>query len=362
MKILIATGIYPPEIGGPATVMKKLVDDLMSAGHDVKVVTYGEPRPEKFVHAISRNGGRLRRYFRMASAIRKNIGGETMVLATDVFSVGIPARLAVVGKKNRFRLRLGGEWLWEDSVERGRANLTLREFWKSRKQDWRECSGRASYGWILRRAERIAVTSDLLGEVLRTICPKAASKLLVVTNTSVGSQGTGDSMKPHEPLRLAYVGRFAKVKNVPFLAQALKLVNAQIMRVKCTFAGDGATLDETKKILEGVPGMVFTGKITQPDVSTLLKDSDVLVLPSLTDICPNIVLEALSVGTPAVITSENGLPKNIGGTIELPPTDMDGWVETLGSLTDRERYSRLQTRISLPRTVGPSLSDFVTLI
>ncbi|MBI5655046.1 glycosyltransferase family 4 protein [Candidatus Uhrbacteria bacterium] len=362
MKILIATGIYPPEIGGPATVIKKLADDLMSAGHDVQVVTYGEPRPEKFVHAVSRNGGKIQRYFRMASAIRKNISSETMVLATDVFSVGIPARLALIGKKNRFRLRLGGEWWWEDSVEKGRTDLPLREFWRLRKRDWRERIARANYGWILHRTERMAVTSNLLGEVLRRICPKIAAKISVVTNASIGGPLAGDSMKPHEPLRLAYVGRFAKVKNVPFLAQTLKRINAQTMIVECSFAGDGPTLDETKRILEGVPGMAFLGKITQPDVSALLRESDVLVLPSLTDICPNIVLEALTAGTPAVMTSENGLPKDLGGIIELPPTDMDVWVKTLESLVDREKYGRLQTSIRLPSMTGSSLFDFVTTI
>ncbi len=41
MKFLLATGIYPPEIGGPATVIAQAAKNLRDAGHDVVVVTYG---------------------------------------------------------------------------------------------------------------------------------------------------------------------------------------------------------------------------------------------------------------------------------------------------------------------------------
>jgi len=44
MKILIATGIYPPDIGGPATYSKLLKDELPDRGIDVKVLSFGEVR------------------------------------------------------------------------------------------------------------------------------------------------------------------------------------------------------------------------------------------------------------------------------------------------------------------------------
>ena len=42
MKILLATGIYPPESGGPATYTMGLASALRSRGHEVMIVTYGE--------------------------------------------------------------------------------------------------------------------------------------------------------------------------------------------------------------------------------------------------------------------------------------------------------------------------------
>ena len=44
MKILVATGIYPPDIGGPATQIEYLASDLAKAGLTVTVLTYGKPQ------------------------------------------------------------------------------------------------------------------------------------------------------------------------------------------------------------------------------------------------------------------------------------------------------------------------------
>src|SRR3989344_3417186 len=40
MKILIATGIFPPHIGGPAQYAKNLQIEFEKLGHEVKVATY----------------------------------------------------------------------------------------------------------------------------------------------------------------------------------------------------------------------------------------------------------------------------------------------------------------------------------
>jgi hypothetical protein len=41
MKILIATGIYPPKIGGPAQYALNLKNEFEKMGHGVRVKTYG---------------------------------------------------------------------------------------------------------------------------------------------------------------------------------------------------------------------------------------------------------------------------------------------------------------------------------
>jgi hypothetical protein len=42
MRILVATGIFPPQIGGPATYSKLLYDELPKRGIDVEIASFGD--------------------------------------------------------------------------------------------------------------------------------------------------------------------------------------------------------------------------------------------------------------------------------------------------------------------------------
>jgi hypothetical protein len=44
MKLVIATPLYPPEIGGPATYAKLLEDGLSNLGIEIKLVKFSEVR------------------------------------------------------------------------------------------------------------------------------------------------------------------------------------------------------------------------------------------------------------------------------------------------------------------------------
>ena len=48
MRILIATGIYPPDVGGPATWVKFFAEEFTKRGHKMAVVTYSDkPQEDK---------------------------------------------------------------------------------------------------------------------------------------------------------------------------------------------------------------------------------------------------------------------------------------------------------------------------
>ena len=41
-RILVATGIYPPDIGGPATMVESMAVGLRERGYSCSVLTYGD--------------------------------------------------------------------------------------------------------------------------------------------------------------------------------------------------------------------------------------------------------------------------------------------------------------------------------
>ena len=102
MKILIATGLYPPQIGGPATYSKLLKDELPKHGIDTEILPFREVRkwPKIVRHFI---------YFLKVLQKGRNVD---VVFAQDPVSVGLPAMLAskILGKI--FLLKIVGDYAW----------------------------------------------------------------------------------------------------------------------------------------------------------------------------------------------------------------------------------------------------------
>ena len=93
-KILIATGLYPPEVGGPATYSKLLFDTLPKHGFEVTVVSFGEVR---------RLPKGIRHVFYFFKIIKKGRYTDC-IFAQDPVSVGLPAFLAARLLRKRFLL------------------------------------------------------------------------------------------------------------------------------------------------------------------------------------------------------------------------------------------------------------------
>ncbi len=97
MRILIATGIYPPDIGGPAEYAKNLADLWQKQGHKVKV--------EVFSRFNSTPTG-IRHLFYFFSILRA-VSDVDFVLILDTFSSALPTVLAslLFGKRTILRTR-----------------------------------------------------------------------------------------------------------------------------------------------------------------------------------------------------------------------------------------------------------------
>ena len=109
MRILIATGLSPADVGGPAQYGERLSEEFQKLGHSTKIAQYGSIESALF------------------SILPKILWADT-VLALDTFSVGVPSILwaRLLGK--RVTVRIGGDFLWESYVQRTGEEITLNQF------------------------------------------------------------------------------------------------------------------------------------------------------------------------------------------------------------------------------------------
>ena len=103
MRVLIATGLYPPESGGPATHTKLMEERLPALGFEVFVLPFSRVR---HLPKVLRHGAY---FFKCVAMARK----ADVVFAQDTVSVGFPAVLAAMLTNTKFVARVPGDYAWE---------------------------------------------------------------------------------------------------------------------------------------------------------------------------------------------------------------------------------------------------------
>jgi glycosyltransferase involved in cell wall biosynthesis len=299
LRVVLATGIYPPQIGGPATYTRALAEELTKHGVDVTVIAYGAVEPAGKWQAIGvpRMPFFLFRWLRYAAALRRHAANADIVYAFSSISCGIPLMLSGLPRRTKRVLRLGGDFLWERHADRG-GNKTLSEWY-------------ASKPFLVFLMQRLLKSFDHLvfsTNFQRDLYAKHYRDLPAATVIENPMPGSRD-MQPRtagKPLRLLWMGRMTPVKNLEALLYAM----ADMEETTLLLVGSGRSLPGLRSLAEklDLEGRVaFCEPVKPAERDQLLQAHHALVLPSLSEVSPNIALEARAAGMPVVLTVNVGL-------------------------------------------------------
>lgn len=160
---------------------------------------------------------------------------------------------------------------------------------------------------------------------------------------------SGDVLERHfgvdrDSVRLLYVGRVSKEKNLPLLCEVFRRLHAGRPDVCLTVVGEGPWLTEMKAQLAGCR-CYFTGHQDGDVLGEIFASCDLFVFPSTTDTFGKVVLESQASGLPVVVTDQGGPMENVvaGETgVIVPGGDADALLRALYALvTDRERLKSM---------------------
>lgn len=110
--------------------------------------------------------------------------------------------------------------------------------------------------------------------------------------------------------RVGFVGRLSEEKSVETLIKAMGLVISEIADVRCMIVGTGPLESQLRNYCETLnisESIEFTGY--KENSFEALREMDVFVLPSRTEGCPIVILEAMAMGLPVVATDVGGNPE-----------------------------------------------------
>jgi len=115
---------------------------------------------------------------------------------------------------------------------------------------------------------------------------------------------------------ILYAGTLRPVKGLTYLIEAVKIINDKNNRLLLVGYGEEREhLENLVKKLKIENIVTFVGEVSNKEVFEYMTASDVLVLPSLSEGFPNVILEAMASGLPIIATKVGGVPEIINNEV-----------------------------------------------
>lgn len=315
MRMLIATGIYPPSIGGPATYSKLLFDELPKRGIEVKILSFDEVR--KFPKILRHIIYLFKVLFRSRDC--------DLIYLQDPASVGLPGLIASKIVRKKIFLKIVGDYAWEQGVQRFGVTDSLDVF----------CRKGRGYGlgvWLLKFIQRnVAKFSDTIivpSEYLKRVVVAWGvneEKIMVIHNSFDANLETVNRNSSHHKIELSKkvilsAGRLVPWKGFETLIVLMPEILEKVPDASLVIAGDGPDYERLLNLIKekGLEDHInLTGQLSHDVLLSYIRASTVFVLNTSYEGLSHQLLEVMACGVPVITT-------NVGGNPEVITNGKDG--------------------------------------
>ncbi|MFW6141316.1 MAG: glycosyltransferase family 4 protein [Candidatus Saliniplasma sp.] len=149
-----------------------------------------------------------------------------------------------------------------------------------------------------------------------------------------------------DKVKVLYVGRLHELKGLNYLIKAFSDVKGKYSDVELLIIGSGDLKDELKELVhkERLDEHVrFIGEVEHSELIDYYQNSDIFVLPSVSEGLSNVILEAMACGLPVIATGVGGnteLVKHEKGGLIVDAKDIPGLQRSLEKLLNDPELRR----------------------
>lgn len=327
MKIVLATPLYPPEIGGPATYIKELAERLRD-DHKITIVAYAstsENIPGTKLITVSKRRALPLRLLKFTQVLCKAAKGADVLYVQNAVAAGLPAVIVKWLTGTPIVIKFVGDEAWERATQLRETIKPLEDFLATPEGSLRIRLIMKLQGFVLRHANIVTTPSAYLTEAVIHTYRVPRERTIVNYNAAEKTEILSLTAQPI-PHQIVTTARLVEWKGVDGIIRATARLIQEFPDVHLLIAGDGPEEKSLKKLsqeLDVQEHVTFLGRVSRAETWHIRKTSQVYVLNSTYEGLPHTALTSFAAEIPMVAT-------NIPGTNEAVYDGESGLLVPLG--------------------------------
>ncbi len=318
MNILITTGIFPPDVGGPAKFVP-LVANNLSKNHTFKIITLSEEAENKEdfdfeVHRILRNQNKIYRFLKTVALIIKKGRKANIIFINGLWLEVYIANLILRKKTIR---KIVGDPVWEKYYTQYRINDNFDQF-QQKKYAFKIELLKFLRNFTLKSSHTVVVPSKHLMNFVKNLGYRG--KLIQINN---GTELTESEHLKKDSNEFLIVSRLVRQKNIDLVLKSLSIVKDKYsIDFHLNIVGEGPEYNNISNIIEKLnlkECVNLVGSKNSEELKHYYKTSNYFIQISTYEGMPHSILEAMNYEL-TVITS------NFGGNSELLQNNKYGYL------------------------------------
>ena len=302
MKVLVTVGIFPPDIGGPATFVPKIAkyfqDEL---NYEIEILTLSDNKNSNInddfsVKRIDRNLPIIYRWLKTIFTIYKLGKNKDLIF---VNGLGTETTIANIFLKKKIIRKIVGDPVWERAYSKAKISESFDEF-QVKNYGFSISLQKKVRSFSIKKSDIVVTPSKHLKNFILNLGFK--NKIEIINN-GVFIPEENTNIFTNDQINITIVSRLVSHKNIEKIIKAISDLNSPLINLN--IIGDGPELNQLQKIsLESnnKDNIIFHGKLNRDDINHIFLKSDIYIQASNYEGLPHSLLEAMSYGIPVLCT------------------------------------------------------------
>ena len=298
----MTVGIFPPDIGGPATFVPKIAkyfqDEL---NYEIEILTLSDNKNSNInddfsVKRIDRNLPIIYRWLKTIFTIYKLGKNKDLIF---VNGLGTETTIANIFLKKKIIRKIVGDPVWERAYSKAKISESFDEF-QVKNYGFSISLQKKVRSFSIKKTDIVVTPSQHLKNFILNLGFK--NKIEIINN-GVFIPEENTNIFTNDQINITIVSRLVSHKNIEKIIKAISDLNSPLINLN--IIGDGPELNQLQKIsLESnnKDNIIFHGKLNRDDINHIFLKSDIYIQASNYEGLPHSLLEAMSYGIPVLCT------------------------------------------------------------